>query len=268
MRYTKLSQKVNQYLEEIIANDETIDWLGKQGRDLKTTVLTEDEKKYFKKLKKSYKPLITWWKKLLGDKVEQIEISRRLTETPCIITTSEYGYTANMERIQKAQAFSHQDKLSASYMYGKKTLEINPNHPSIKELLKKVKEEETPSSDVEDTANLLYDAAAIGSGFSLSDYTDFTKKMDKILKYSLNIDRQEKSSPFEVNLDEEEEKKEEEKEEKNEDGDIHFAKGIDEGEQQKMREEIEKMMQKEKEKKEEEESQTTINNPNEENDDL
>lgn len=135
--------------------------------DIKALEDTEDEKKLNKKIKKNYKPLIDWWKKQLGSKIESIVISKRLTDTPCIITTSEYGYTANMERIQKAQAFSNLDKGSSSYMYGKKTLEINPNHPVIKELLYRIKNEETVSSDVEDTARLLYDSAALTSGINI-----------------------------------------------------------------------------------------------------
>lgn len=163
------------------------------------------QKKREKKLKEAFKVLIDWWKKLLGSKVETIKISKRLSETPCIIVTSEYGYTANMARIQKAQAFTNQDKRDASYMYGKKTLEINTDHPAIKDLRDKVLKFEIPPSEVEDTALLLFDTALLSSGFSIEDPNEFSVRMDRVLKYNLNIDRFEKPAPFEIDLDEEEE---------------------------------------------------------------
>lgn len=169
------------------------------------------QKKKEKKVRDAYKVLVDWWKKLLGSKVEGIKISKRLTDTPCIIVTSEYGYTANMARIQKAQAFTNQDKKDSSYMYGKKTLEINSDHPTIKELRERVLKYEVPPSEVEDTAMLLFDTALLTSGFNIEDSNEFALRMDRVLKFNLNIDRFEKTSPFEVADDEEEKPKEEEK---------------------------------------------------------
>jgi len=170
----------------------------------------EDEdlvKKKEKKMKEEFKILVDWWKKVLGKQVEKIELSKRLVETPCIVVSSEHGYSASMERIQKNQAFTNQDKASASYLYGKKTLEINPNHPAIKVLRERVLSEETPSSEVEDTARLLFEAALLESGYTLPDPHEFAARMDRVIKYNLNLDRYEKPSPYEVALDEE--KKEE-----------------------------------------------------------
>ena len=171
----------------------------------------ETEKKKDKKIKEDFKKLIDWWKKLLEKKVENIEISKRLIETPCIIVSTEHGYSASMERIQKAQAFATQDKATAQYLYGKKTMEINPSHPAIKELREIVENNETPSADAEDTALLLFESAMLESGYSLPDPHDFALRMDRVLKYNLNLKRDEKPSPYEVVLDEEEEKKEDEK---------------------------------------------------------
>jgi heat shock protein beta len=165
-------------------------------------------KKKEKKIKEAFKVLVDWWKKLLGAKVETIKISKRLSDTACIITTSEYGYTANMARIQKAQAFTNQNKQDSSYMYGKKTLEINPNHPSIKDLREKVLKFEIPPNEVEDTATLLYDTALLTSGFQIEDPNEFSERMDRVLKYNLNIDRFEKSTEFEVDMSEDDEAKE------------------------------------------------------------
>merc|ERR1712178_638489 len=100
---------------------------------------SEDEKKRFSKLKDMYKPLTDWWKDKLteftekgamkdaGVKVEKVEISKRLTESPVVVVTSQFGYSAQQEKIMKAQAFQNKDQISM--MSGRKTLEVNPNHP-------------------------------------------------------------------------------------------------------------------------------------------
>jgi len=185
------------------------------------------QKKKEKKIKEAFKVLIDWWKKLLGAKVETIKMSKRLSDTSCIITTSEYGYTANMARIQKAQAFTNQNKQDSSYMYGKKTLEINPDHPSIKDLREKVLKFEIPPSEVEDTATLLYDTALLSSGFQIEDPNEFSERMDRVLKYNLNIDRFEKSSAFEVDMSEDEPKDSAKEEEANLDEEMNLDDAMD-----------------------------------------
>jgi len=167
----------------------------------------ELEKKKEKLIKKDFEILVDWWKKILGSKVDKVEVSNRLIDTPCIISTSEHGYSASMERIQKAQAFTNQDKSSSSHLQGKKTLGINPSHPAIKSLREKVLSSEKVSTDVEDTAHLLFESAMLESGYMLNDPHEFAARMDRVLKYSLNLDRYAKSTPYEVYI--EEEKKEE-----------------------------------------------------------
>merc|ERR1719482_2085021 len=119
---------------------------------------TEEEKKKFSKLKDMYKPLTDWWKEKLADltekgamkdagvKIEAVSISKRLTESPVVVVTSQFGYSAQQERVMKAQAFQNKDQISM--MSGRKTLEINPNHPVVVDLLSKVK------ADKEDKAAL------------------------------------------------------------------------------------------------------------------
>jgi len=163
----------------------------------------ELEKKREKAIQNKFKILVDWWKKLLGSKVDKIVLSKRLVDTPCIVVSSEHGYSASMERIQKAQAFANQDKASSGYLYGKKTLEINPSHPSIKALREQIENNETVSKDVEDSALLLFESALLESGYSLSDPHEFALRMDRVLKYNLNLDRYEKPAPFDVEIEEE-----------------------------------------------------------------
>ena len=97
-------------------------------------------------LKEEFKDLTKWWKTTLGaEEVENVKVSNRLASTPCIVVTSKYGWSANMERIMKSQALSSDSK--SSYMKGRKTLEINPRHPIIKEL--KARAAGEPGEDVE-----------------------------------------------------------------------------------------------------------------------
>lgn len=173
----------------------------------------ELSKKKEKKIKEEFTSLLAWWKKILGDKVEKIEVSKRLVDTPCIVVSSEHGYSASMERIQKAQAFNNQDKASATYLYGRKTLEINSSHPAIKALREKVLSFEIPPTEVEDTAKLLFEAALLESGYTLPDPHEFASRMDRVLKYNLDLDRYAKPSPYEVNLEEKKEVKPEAAEE-------------------------------------------------------
>merc|ERR1712066_355030 len=115
-------------------------------------------KKRFTKVKDMYKPLTDWWKDKLTDltekgamkdagvKVEKVEISKRLTESPVVVVTSQFGYSAQQEKVMKAQSFQNKDQINM--MSGRKTLEVNPNHPVVVDLLNKVK------SDKEDKAAL------------------------------------------------------------------------------------------------------------------
>merc|ERR1712216_831399 len=110
---------------------------------------TEEEKKRFSKIKDMYKPLTDWWKDTLTDlteggamkdagvKIEKVEISKRLTESPVVVVTSQFGYSAQQEKVMKAQSFQNKDQIGM--MAGRKTLEINPNHPVVTDLLSKVK---------------------------------------------------------------------------------------------------------------------------------
>lgn len=183
--------------------------VGKGDIDLKEG---DEARKRDKKVQDAFKPLTEWWKKYLGSKIERIEISKRLTDTPCIIVSSEYGTTANVERIQKAQAFANKGGQQQD-VSGRKILEINSAHPAIQELLKRVKEQDKPDDTTTDVAELLYEAALLSSGYSLTNPHEFSDKMERVINYSLNLDRHEKVVPMEVEVEEDEKPKEEGKSE-------------------------------------------------------
>ncbi|KAK9740016.1 hypothetical protein RND81_03G004700 [Saponaria officinalis] len=138
-----------------------------------------------KELKENFKELTKWWKNSLAtEKVDDVKISNRLADTPCVVVTSKFGWSANMERIMQSQTLSDANK--QAYMRGKRVLEINPRHPIIKELRERVIAD--PEDDnVKQTARLMYQTALFESGFLLDDPKDFASRVYDSVKSSLNI---------------------------------------------------------------------------------
>jgi len=143
----------------------------------------------------NFKGLTEWMKSVYGEKVEKITVSNRVVDTPCLLVTSQYGYSANMERIMQSQAFA--DNKRTSYLVSKKTMEINPRHPIIIELKKRA-EESPDDDDTKDLANLMYDTALINSGFQMDDATGFANRMYKLFKAGLSLDSLELAPEIEV----------------------------------------------------------------------
>merc|ERR1711871_1015101 len=188
---------------------------------------SEEDKKRFSKLKDMYKPLTDWWKDTLteltekgamkdaGVKIEKVEISKRLTDSPVVVVTSQFGYSAQQEKIMKAQAFQNKDQLSM--MSGRKTLEINPNHPVVVDLLSKVKADKEDKAAV-DTAAVLFQTALIESGYEIADPTALVNRVYRLMSKELGVDPDAPLKEVEI-PDEEEAEEESESEEKEEDGD-------------------------------------------------
>ena len=151
---------------------------------------TEDEKKKHEEQKTAFEGLCKHIKEVLGDKIEKCQLSFRLNESPCVLVTSEWGWSANMERIMKAQAL--RDASMSSYMVSKKTMEINPDHPIVLQLKAKV---DADSSDrtIRDLIWLLFETAILTSGFSLDDPNSFANRIHRMIKFALSIGDDEKA---------------------------------------------------------------------------
>merc|ERR1712048_138418 len=189
---------------------------------------TEEEKKRFSKLKDMYKPLTDWWKEKLTDltekgamkdagvKVEKVEISKRLTESPVVVVTSQFGYSAQQEKVMKAQSFQNKDQVQM--MSGRKTLEVNPNHPVIVDLLNKVKADKENAAAM-DTAQVLFQTALIESGYEIADPSALVSRVYRLMSKELGVDPDAPHKEVEVPEDDEEEAEEEEEESEEEEED-------------------------------------------------
>merc|ERR1711912_176186 len=189
---------------------------------------TEEEKKKFSKLKDMYKPLTDWWKEKLTDltekgamkdagvKIEKVELSKRLTDSPVVVVTSQFGYSAQQERVMKAQSFQNKDQVGM--MSGRKTLEVNPNHPVVVDLLSKVKADKEDKAAL-DTAQVLFQTALIESGYEIADPSALVNRVYRLMSKELGVDPDAPLKEVEVPEGEEEEEAEEEDDDKDDSDD-------------------------------------------------
>merc|ERR1711872_14540 len=145
----------------------------------------EEEKKKFVEAKAKFESLCKLIKEILDKKVEKVTVSNRLVQSPCCIVTSQYGWSANMERIMKAQAL--RDSSTMGYMAAKKNLEINSDHPIMEQLRVKAEADKNDKS-VKDLVMLLFETSLLASGFSLEDPSTHASRIHRMIKLGLGID--------------------------------------------------------------------------------
>lgn len=178
-----LVDPIDEYMVQQVKDydDKKLKSVTKEGLELDDT---EDEKKKREEEKAKFEPLCKLMKDILGDKVEKVVLGSRIEESPCVLVTSEYGWSANMERIMKAQAL--RDSSTSSYMVSKKTLELNPRHKIIDELRNKADVDQSDKT-VKDLVWLMYETAILTSGFSLDEPQNFASRIHRMIKLGLSI---------------------------------------------------------------------------------
>ncbi|CAG5123143.1 unnamed protein product [Candidula unifasciata] len=164
--------------------------IAKEGLNLDTSEKAKEKKEA---LEKEFKPVTDWLKDIaLKDLIEKATISERLTNSPCALVASQYGWSGNMERIMKSQAYAKQgDASSQFYASQKKTLEINAKHPLVRKL-KELVETNANDETAKDLAKVLFDTATLRSGFQVKDTLDFAQRVEKMLRMSVDVDLNEK----------------------------------------------------------------------------
>ena len=175
-----IDEYVVQQLKEY--DGKTLVSITKEGLELPED---EEEKKKLEEAKTKFEGLCKVMKDILDKKVEKVVISNRLVNSPCCIVTSQYGWTANMERIMKAQAL--RDTSTMGYMAAKKHLEINPDHPIVESLRQKAEADKNDKS-VKDLVLLLFETALLSSGFNLEDPALHAQRIHRMIKLGLGID--------------------------------------------------------------------------------
>merc|ERR1712224_307847 len=189
---------IDEYAMPQLTEFKGFQFMGANKENLKLDDDDTEEKK-LKKLTEMHKKLTDWMKETLGTKVEKAVVSNRLLETPAIIVSSQYGWSTNMERIMKAQAMGTQDK--SQQMVSQKTLEINPAHPLIRELKTRV-EADAKDKDALDIVQTLFDVALIGTGLTPSDATEFSARLQVLMRLGLGVSKDAPIEEPEVALDE------------------------------------------------------------------
>merc|ERR1712216_618280 len=181
---------IDEYTMQNLTEFDEFKFSNASKEDMKFGDADEGEKKQFKKTKEHFKPFTKWWKDALltsyPDSIENVKISNRLSTTPCVVVTSKYGWSANMERIMRAQALS--DDSRAQYMKGKKTLEINYKHPLVSALNEKYEadgEDETSKN----LAVVMFETALIESGFVIDDSKSMASRVFDLLKDKMGVEK-------------------------------------------------------------------------------
>ncbi|KAJ2610685.1 Hsp90 chaperone hsp82 [Coemansia sp. RSA 1365] len=146
----------------------------------------EEEKQKFEEQKKELEPLCATVKEVLGDKVEKVVVTDLISESPCVILTGQFGWSANMERIMRSQALRDSGGMS-QYMASKRTLGLQPTHPIIRELKEKIDADKNDKT-VRDLVNLMYESALLASGFNLDDPSQFANRIYRMIKLGLSLD--------------------------------------------------------------------------------
>merc|ERR1719460_855769 len=155
----------------------------------------DQEKKREEKYKDLFKPLLDFAKDALGKKVEKVSISKHLVASPVVVLSADYGWTAQMEKVMKSQAFADQSKFE--FMKSKRMFEINPRHPMVVELNSRLKDKTDGDANLKDQVMSLYLSAVVSAGYQLTpeDAQDFGDRVGRMVTSALGVEADAELAP-------------------------------------------------------------------------
>merc|ERR1712038_1541024 len=198
-----MADPIDEYVLQSLTEFDGISLQSAAKEDLK---FGNEDSDSFKEIQEDFKPLIDWLKNTLDEKVDKVKVSNRLTTTPVVLVSSQYGWSGNMERVMKAQALRDSSKIK--YQAPKKTLELNPRHPIITALKAKVEADEDDAS-LKDISTLLYDTALLQNGFLMEEPKQFSDIINQVVSLTLKLDPE---APIADRVPDEDEEESEDKE--------------------------------------------------------
>jgi len=196
-----LEKLVKKNIEVIYMTDPIDEYMMQQLKEYdgkKFVNISKTDLKLEEETTEKYEDFCNSIKMILGDKIEKVIISNRLVSSPCCLVTSEYGWSANMERIMKAQALSNTSM--NAYMMSKKTLELNSEHVIVKDLINKFNSDKNDIT-LKNLVNLMYDTSLLASGFTIEDPKLFSDRMYNMIKLGLSIDETDDDNKDDIDLD-------------------------------------------------------------------
>ena len=176
-----MTEAIDEYMMKQFTTYEGFKFVNICNNDIDLSAYDKNDKE---DLEIKFEKLINYLKQILDKKVSNIKISNRLVDAPCVLTTDNFGWSANMERIMKAQALG--DTQMKQFMTSSKTLEINPNHVIIKEIQKRIENDSV--DEIKDIIMLMFNGAMLSSGFSLDEPHEFVKTLNKMIIFGLNVE--------------------------------------------------------------------------------
>merc|ERR1712083_4062 len=177
-----MADSIDEYVLQSLTEFDGVSLQSAAKEDLK---FGNEDSDSFKEIQEDFKPLIDWLKNTLDEKVDKVKVSNRLTTTPVVLVSSQYGWSGNMEKVMKSQAL--RDNSRVKYQAPKKTFEINPRHPVITALKEKV-EADGENPDLKDISTLLYDTALLQNGFLMEEPKQFSDIINQVVSLSLKLD--------------------------------------------------------------------------------
>jgi len=198
-----MTDALDEYVFQQLKEYHSVKFFSVTKENVNVDEVNELNKESFETTKKEFENVCSYFKTILGDEVEKVVISNRLDSSPCVLVTGEYGWSANMQRIMKAQALGSKDMNMS--MMNKKTMELNPYNITIKRIKEKLDTDTESSQTLSDLVHLLYDVTLQSSGFSLEDPSTFSNRIIKLINFGLGVyDEEDTELETSNNLTEEE----------------------------------------------------------------